>query len=143
MAATKTGLFLVCYQIGGNMPGAPSFHVHFAVAAPSETVRGIGEITQTTNPPVHVLTNLNGSFTYMTVTPKATHILVTATGYPQITWPAHGGVGPVIQPNVHLRMVLESNWKSGTANYKFLDASGTWHTVNNAPVKAVPCETVS
>ncbi|MDY7232823.1 DUF1842 domain-containing protein [Hyalangium rubrum] len=69
------------------------------------------------NPPLDVRSNLNGTFTYMTVMPKQTNILVVATGTPAIQWPSGGGVGPVLVPNVHLRMVLDSEWKSGTAYY--------------------------
>lgn len=115
--------------------GAPVFNVHFTVNTPKETVHGVGHITQATNPPLDVETKLDGSFTYMAVMPDSTHILVTVTGYPIIQWPPYGGIGPVIPPNAELRMVLENDWKSGTANYKYIDDNGNWQAIDNAKVQ--------
>ena len=138
----SVGLFPVCYKIGGQMPGAPLFKVSLLVYTPGKTVSGYGVITQAVNPPLRIVTKLHGDFTYMTVMPRNVHILVTATGYPDVRWPIHGGVGPVILPNVDLRMVLTEDWKSGTANYKYVDADGVWHEINDAPVTIVDCEDI-
>jgi len=138
----RTGLFIVCYEIGGNMPGAPLFKVSLGVYTPGETVSGLGHITQAVNPPLDIGTRIHGQYTYMCVMPKTCHILVTAIGYPVIKWPSGGGIGPVIPPNVDLRMVLAEDWKSGTANYKYLDNEGNWHEIKDAPVKLVPCDSI-
>ena len=135
----QTGLFPVCYQIGGDMPGAPLFKVSLTVYTPGKSVNGYGVITQATNPPLKVESKLSGDFTYMTVMPKNVHILVVLTGYPILHWSHHAGIGPVIGPNVNLRMVLTEDWKSGTANYQYLDANGNWVNIENAPVKIVDC----
>lgn len=133
----KTGLFLVNYCIGENRLGGVSFNVVLTVNTPLETVQGSGSITQAVNPPLDVTTQLNGSFTYMTVMPNNSKILVTAVGYPPIHMPPHSGVGPVIPSNVQLQMVLDDNWQSGTANYKYRsDITGEWVSVTNAPVIA-------
>ena len=134
---TKCGLFIVSYEIGGHIPGAPLFKINFSVYTPEKTVAGIGQITQATNPPVDIGTNLHGQYTYMCVMPKNCHILITATGYPTTNWPPYGGVGPVIPPNTELRIVVTEDWKSGTANYKYVDSKGAWHEITNAPVKMV------
>ena len=136
------GLFLACYEIAGDKPGAPLFKVHLSVYTPAKTVTGHGQITQAINPPLDIATKLDGSYTYMTVMPRNVHILITAAGYPILHWPPWGGVGPVIPPNVELRMVLEEDWKSGTANYKYVDDNSNWHEIEGAPVKAVPCNTL-
>lgn len=136
-AAQKTGLFIATYNIGTGLDGAPNFHLGLAVNTVDKTVSGSGRITQAVNPPLDVRSNLNGTFTYMTVMPKQTHILVVATGTPAIQWPPGGGIGPVLLPNVHLRMVLDSEWKSGTAYYKYQDEDGEWHELNDVPVKLV------
>lgn len=127
----QTGLFPVCYEIGNNMPGSVFFKCHLMVYTPGKTENGYGVITQATNPPLHIESNLQGDFSYMTVMPKDTHILVVITGYP-IT-------GPVGSPNVKLRMALSEDWKSGTANYQYLDAKGNWVNIENVPVKVVDC----
>lgn len=142
MPSQQTGLFPVSYEIGGDKPGAPRFVVHLLLYTPAKTVNGAGLITQAINPPLEEPTVLHGDFTYMTVMPKNTHILVTATGFPPIKWPGHGGLGPVIQPNVHLRIVLEGDWKAGTANYSYF-ANGSWHEIENAPVKSITAKSVA
>ncbi len=134
---SPTGLFIVSYEIGGNMPGAPLFKVNFSVYTPAKRVTGLGHITQAINPPLDIGTNLQGQYTYMCVMPDTCHILITATGYPIIKWPQHGGVGPVIPPNSDLRMVVGDDWKSGTANYHYLDSKGGWHEITDAPVKMI------
>ena len=137
----KVGLFLACYEIATSRIGGPVFKLNLIVNTPTETVHGVGTITQSTNPPLDIATKLDGSFTYMTVMPDITHILVTASGYPIIYWPPHGGIGPVILPNVELRMVLNSDWKSGTVNYKYIDREGLWQSIENAVATSVNCST--
>lgn len=138
----KTGLFIASYAIGGEMPGAPLFKLNLSIYTPGETVSGIGHITQAVNPPLDIATNLHGQFTYMCVMPHICHVLVTATGYPVIKWPHGGGIGPVIPANSELRMVLSDDWKSGTANYKYMDNEGSWHEITNAPVQIINGNTV-
>ena len=135
----QTGLFPVCYEISGDKPGSPLFKCHLMVYTPGKSVSGYGFITQTTHPPLKVETKLQGDFTYMTVMPRNVHILIVATGSPIIQWPPNGGVGPVILPNVNMRIVLAEDWKSGTANYQYLDANGNWVNIENAPLKVVDC----
>jgi hypothetical protein len=133
-----SGTFLACYQIGNDMPGAPLFTVHLIVSTPNEAVNGMGEVTQTTNPPLDLSTKLTGNFTYMTVMPQNTHILVTLTGYPNVHWSPSWGIGPVLLPNTTLQMVLTDDWKSGTANFTYTDENGS-QTITNVPVKSIPC----
>jgi len=96
-------------------------------------IYGVGGITQAVNPPLNVTTYVHGTFTHMTVMPDQTHILVVATGFPL----PPGHIGPAIEPNFHLRMILNKDWKSGVANYQYRDGEG-WKKINNAPVKMIP-----
>jgi hypothetical protein len=139
MSTQPTGLFPVSYEITTGKPGAPRFTVHLLVYTPGKTVNGAGLITQAVNPPLEEATILHGDFTFMTVMPKNTHILVTATGFPPVKGAGHGGITPITQPNTHLRMVLDEDWKSGTANFSFL-LNGSWHEVENAPVKQIQAQ---
>ena len=136
-AEKKAGLFLTSYEIGTHAPGAPLFTINFSVYTPEESLGGVGHITQATNPPLNIGTMLHGQYSYMCVMPKSCHILITATGYPIIKWPQGGGVGPVIPPNVELRMVVTDDWKTGTADYRYLDSAGAWHEVKGVPAKLV------
>ena len=135
MSTKRTGLFPISYEISTGKPGSPRFTVHLLVYTPGKTVNGAGIITQTVNPPLEEATVLHGDFTFMTVMPKNTHILVTATGYP----PGQGGIQPITQPNTHLRMVLDDDWKKGTANFSFLH-NGKLHEVENATVTLLAIE---
>lgn len=95
-------------------------------------------LKQATNPPLNIGTNLTGQYTYMCVMPNTCHILINATGTPIVKWPqGGGGVGPALLPNTELRMVVTDDWKSGTANYKYIDIQGNWHDVKDAPVKII------
>jgi len=134
----KLGLFVASYEIGGEMPGAPTLYLNLSVYTPEEKINGHAHIFQATHPPLNLNSKVDGEYTYMCVMPKNCHILVTAQGYPEIKWPKGAGLGPVILPNFELRMVLTENWKSGTANYKYQDNSGRWHEIKNAPVKYHP-----
>ncbi|MDY6855849.1 MAG: DUF1842 domain-containing protein [Thermodesulfobacteriota bacterium] len=133
---TKVGLFIVSYEIGGNIPGAPLFEVNFSVYTPAKTLAGIGQITQTTHPPLDIGTNLHGQYKYMRVFPKIGYIIINATGYPIINWPVYRSVDPfVISSNSELRMVITEDWKSGTANYKYIDSKGIWQEITDVPAK--------
>ncbi|NER82595.1 MAG: DUF1842 domain-containing protein [Leptolyngbya sp. SIO1D8] len=138
-ALDKAALFIVCYTIETDRIDAPAFSLNLTVNPPKETVHGLGKITQSTSPPLDITTRLDGSFTHMTVMPDNTHILVVATGYPVIHWPPYSGVGQVIPPNAELRMLLSRDWKSGTANYKYLDNQGDWHSMSDASVNYANC----
>lgn len=122
----RCGLFLAHYLLTNGLIGGPVFNIYLTVNTATGAVHGDGNITQATNPPVNIGTKLDGNFTYMTVMPNKTSILVTATGYPCIHWSPNLGIGPVLLPNADLRMVLSADWKSGTANYKYMDTSGHW-----------------
>jgi hypothetical protein len=131
----KTGLFPVSYQIGGNMPGAQRFIVHFLVYTPDKTITGAGEITQAVNPPTNISTQFDeGHYTYMCVMPKNCHILINAKGH----------VPNEISSNINvvLTMVVTEDWKSGTANYKYRDSKGHWVEVTDAPATVIQGETI-
>lgn len=135
----KVGLFPACYEVGKAMPGAPHLTLQMLVNAPEKAVSGYSMVGWAVNPPVAMKSKLTGDFTYMTVMPKNTHILVVLTGYPIVKWPPHGGIGPVLLPTLHVRMVLSEDWKTGTANFSFVDNDGKWHENENVPVKMTEC----
>lgn len=136
-AIQGVGLFVVSYRIGTDAPGAPTFETHLAVDTPNRRVSGLGTITQAVNPPLDVRTRLDGDFTYMTVMPRNTHILVTLTGFPVAHLAPEGGIGPVALPNARLRMVLEEDWKSGVASYEYTTDGRDWQHIADVPVRAL------
>jgi hypothetical protein len=133
--AKSVGLFPISYQIGGNVPGAVTFNVHFAVSTPARTVHGAGELTQAINPPLDLPTALSGEYTFLTVMPDQSKILVTATGQGQVN-----PIQPIEATNVRLRLLLSKDWQSGVANYDYF-SNGKWNSVDNAPVKFITATT--
>lgn len=138
----NVGLFPANFRITAGSPEQPivggvNLMLSLMVYTPNKTVTGFAKITQTTNPPLDEASKVSGEYTYMTVMPNTSHILVTASGYPNINWNPNWGVGPQLQPNFELRMVLESDWQSGRASFKFRDASGKWVEENNFYVEAI------
>jgi hypothetical protein len=132
----SVGFFIASYQISEpKKVGAPVLHLQLGVSTPSETVTGHASITQATNPPVSCQSQVTGTFTYMTVMPNTTHILVVCTG----CQPTPGG-GNV---NFECRMVLSQDWKTGTCNYKYQDGHGNWHSIENCPVSFVNGNTLN
>lgn len=139
----RTGLFIGSWQVGTMLPGAPLLTVHLTFAAPSGSVSGIGQITQAVNPPLDQTSRLDGDYTYLTVMPDTSHILITATGYPAVSWPAHGGTGPIIPANLQLRMVLDADWQRGTATFQYLSPAGAWERVESATAQMAPTADVA
>lgn len=127
------GYFIVSYRIGGDMPGAPIFTVHLGVDTAHKEVRGDGEVTQAVNPPLRIRTMLSGTFTYMCVMPKECKILVKLGGVPAAAPSEH----PPGLLNTDLHMVLNDDWKSGTASYRYRDDSGQWVEITDAPVEQI------
>jgi hypothetical protein len=124
------GLFPVSYEITTGLLGAPTFEVHLVVNTPARRINGQGEVTNNSiHPALNVPTTLEGDFTYMTVMPNETHILVVANGVGPI-----GLTTPLEGPNTKLRMVLEGNWTKGTASFAYVDNNGQWQEVTDANV---------
>ncbi|MEO7592981.1 MAG: DUF1842 domain-containing protein [Byssovorax sp.] len=130
-AAQKTGLFHVNYTIATRDLGGPLFTASMVVNTVDKVISGAGRITQTVgSPSLDLRTTLNGSYTYMTVMPDKSHILVVASGQGPI-----GSITPLTGTNVELRMILSSDWSSGVANYSYRNERGAWVELTNLPVQ--------
>lgn len=136
------GLFHVTYKVTIGAPdqpieGATTLFLSLAVYTPDRSVSGIAKISQAINPPLNQSSKVNGEYTYLTVMPSNSHILVTATGFPNLNWNPKWGIGPQLLPNFELRMVLEDDWQTGRANFKYTDPDGKWQEANDYYVQAV------
>ncbi|MFJ2279990.1 DUF1842 domain-containing protein [Pseudomonas sp. NPDC087803] len=126
----NVGLFPVSYRIGTGAPGAQSLALHLLVSTPNTKVNGTAAITQATNPPLDVHSDVWGEYTYLTVmSPGVSKILVTAQGN-------HGGPGANSIVNFKVKLVVGTDWREGVANYSYFDGQ-RWHEVNNAPAHLV------
>jgi hypothetical protein len=133
--ATKagTGLFVAAYDISTGLAGAPTLHAQLSVYTPDKRVSGLGHVTQAVQRPPGFVTRFDGSYTYLTVMPKVTHVLLTLTGYPEFL--------PVMQPNAEVRMLLDPTWRTGTATFWYADGTGR-HEFENAKVRLVEPATI-
>lgn len=144
MSETKNldGLFQITYKISIAPPDQPivgdtSSLLSLTVYTPDRSVSGIAKVRQAVNPPLNLSSKVHGEYTYLTVMPNNSHILVTATGYPNLHWNPILGLGPQIFPNFELRMVLEDDWLTGRANFKYRDPDGKWQEANDYYVQAI------
>ena len=117
---SATSLEHVQIQIGGNMPGAPSFRMHLLLNANVAT--GIGRITQSTNPPLDINTQLAGRTSLIVFGADVTRSI-------QLT----GRELPVLLPDpINVRncdIVLQgAEGKHGSASYEYLQ-NGQWKKV--------------
>lgn len=132
-AHQEVGLFPVKYSISTTRIGSPLLTLSLAVFTPQQTITGPGHITQTTNPPLDLNSNLTGSYHYL-VFGADVQIVASLTGYPDIQLPPGIGIGPVLLSNLEVNLVLAKDWKSGTASYRYRDAQGKWHFIEDAIV---------
>jgi len=125
---TRIGLFPVGYVIGTGMAGAPTLRLALLVDTPEQKVVGTASITQAVNPPLQFHADVWGEYTYMAVMPPVnTRILVTLQGN-------EGGPGSNSIITFGLHLVLEHDWQSGVASYRYF-SDGVWHDVENVPAK--------
>ncbi|WP_347905371.1 DUF1842 domain-containing protein [Pseudomonas purpurea] len=127
------GLFPLCYRIGTSAAGAQNLALNLLVFTPEQTVSGTAAITQATNPPLDVHSDVWGEYTYLTVMkPGVSKILITAQGN-------QGGSGSNSVVNFKLHMVVGSDWKEGVANYEYFNGqrwvkvSAPAHLIESVP----------
>ncbi|MFJ4194185.1 DUF1842 domain-containing protein [Pseudomonas sp. NPDC089534] len=129
----NVGLFPVCYRIGTGQPGAQSLALNLLVSTPQQEVTGTAAVTQATNPPLDVHSDVWGEYTYLTVMkPGISKILITAQGN-------HGGPGSNSIVNFRVHLVVGTDWKEGVANYQYLNGT-QWVEVNNVPAHLQPVQ---
>lgn len=129
----NVGLFIVSYDISSGMFGAPNFHVNLVVSTPDSHITGQGQVTNgSINPPFIEHTRLSGDYSYMTVMPNDSKILVVLSGVG-----SYSPVQPIIVENTRLRMVLNDDWQTGSANFAYRDEKGEWQEVTDAKVTKV------
>ncbi|AZC36582.1 DUF1842 domain-containing protein [Pseudomonas chlororaphis] len=135
---SPVGLFPLSYRIGNPIPGAPSLALDLLVYTPEQTVRGTSVITQTTNPPLILESDVWGQYTYLTVLPPSeSKILITAQGN-------QGGRSSNSIVTFKIQLVVGDDWQSGIANYQYYNGQ-YWVSIENVPahlVEPVPSYTL-
>lgn len=117
-------------------PGAPTNTLHLVVYTPKGEVTGHSQVTQATNPPVNVTSHVTGTWQYeLTGGAFPGTVKIVLQGWPEIKWPARGGIGPVILENY--RATLKLSPKHSVISYDYRDAAGEWVSVSDQAVKVI------
>jgi hypothetical protein len=116
----KAGLFIISYEIGTGEAGAQRFELHLAVSNPTKKISGQGVITHISQSTPNVYTSLDGDFS---------NIFATFVDNKRVMVVADG------TNNVKVRMLLDSDWSSGKANYSYIDSNNNLVNLENIPVK--------
>jgi len=134
--ATQVGLFLVRWDIGAALPGAPTFVLSGTVDTVRNLFNGACRMSQAINPPPDFSSNVQGTISYMTVMPDQTHILVVATGTTIQTLPPPA-ILSFTTTNLNLRMILSDDWTIGVAHVQYF-FNNRWNDLENVPVHLDP-----
>ncbi|MAX81430.1 MAG: hypothetical protein CL843_14815 [Crocinitomicaceae bacterium] len=124
----QIGTFITSYEVSTGDTGAPTLKLNLVVTTPTKTVNGSAEVSQTINPPFNAHYEVSGDFTYMTVMPNNTHIMVKLTG---ISGPQFG------LTNFKAYLVLNDDWSSGVCNFSYINSNGEWNEIQDARVTKV------
>lgn len=127
------GLFPVNYLVqpkvdGMPLLGAPVLNLQLLINAPAKTLSGIATLTQAINPPMNLISNVHGNWSYM-ATMSSTHMLLVAEGQGPSSILVHGQ--PQMVENLKFRASVDENWQTGVCSYEYL-YQGTWHSVEGA-----------
>lgn len=133
-AEKLTGLFLADYVVGTGAAGAPRLTAKLLVDTPLHRVVGCGALTQAVSPPLDVSWLYEGEYSLLVFGAK-TQVVVHLSGRPDVRWPPWGGVGPVLLASIKVTMVLDDDWQSGTASYRYTTDGQNWISVDDVPVK--------
>lgn len=129
----NVGLFNACYRISSGLAGGVDLNLNLTVNTVNKRVTGVAHMTQATNPPRDIISELQGDYNYM-CTMESCSILVVAEGVSPFQPMIHDV--PQIHKNLTLRIVLDENWQKGVANYKYC-IDNIWHEVNHAKVELI------
>lgn len=135
-----TGLFLANYVIGSGLLGATSFRASLLINTPDRSVSGRGIVSQSTTPPLNLVSNLSGEYHYQCVDDEC-YVLVNLVGaQPYFGIPP---IGSDLQ-NTRAHLMLNDDWQSGVANISYLDPrSGGWIEYEQLPVTLVDNSEIS
>ncbi len=132
--AQNVGLFLVRYDIGTGLAGAPTLTLALTVNTVDRTMNGGARLTQAVSPPLDLRMHVHGTYASIP-TPPAPGIVANLSGTPTVQWPPHGGTGPVIPTVMYLHMQLDADFQGGFATYRYLAPNHEWIEVTAAPVR--------
>ncbi|QIH08985.1 MULTISPECIES: DUF1842 domain-containing protein [unclassified Pseudomonas] len=128
-----TGLFHTRLIITNPVIGAPILTLDLLVNTVRKTVSGLAQVTQSTSPPVHFSADVWGDYSQIKLDRSSEgHLVLNLAGNPS-------GPGSQIAETFHLQGILNLDWASGFASYRY-NYQGHWHVVQHAAVSPAPVE---
>lgn len=149
-AQPREDLSAVCFEISKTPLSPRQLHLLLAVDVPTRTLGGLARLRGGSKPSQETANLVVGDFSNVTISGPA-HVVVVlsgraAEGAPMIVPsppPGRRGHGiPYPAPDaatLEIRMVLDPRWRAGNATVKLRAEDGAWHTITDAPVRAVKC----
>jgi len=129
----NVGLFNANYRISKGLAGGVDMNLNLTVNSVNKRVTGMAHLGQAINPPLNLISEIQGDFNYM-CTMQSCNILVVAEGFSPFQPLIHDV--PQIYRNLYLRIVLDDNWQTGVANFRYF-INNVWHEVTNAKVELI------
>jgi hypothetical protein len=127
MSNSKLSVFLLNLRIGDGLPGGISCTLDLGVSPENNATQGRSVIFQAVNPITHVQSAVTGTYNYL-CTNTSCHIMLVLNGFTE----NEGGS----LKNFEARILLTDDWKTGTADYSFLN-NGEWVAMTNQKVESV------
>ena len=134
-AENKQGIFRLSYYLdqkilGETKLGSATLRLDIIVNGPDKTVNGIANVYQPTNPPVNVISHLNGDWSYICVNEDSKPLIIL-DGF-DLSSIQFGGL-PMENKNLNIKISMSDDWQSGTASFSYL-YEGEWYEVEYATV---------
>ncbi|KVN06615.1 MULTISPECIES: DUF1842 domain-containing protein [unclassified Burkholderia] len=131
----RVGLFAVRYFVGTGLPGAPQLVLNLVVDTAEHSVVGAAAISQAVSPPLNFHADVWGTYVFRLGPPPRRD---GSGAIVQIALQGNQG-GPHSNSMITFYgdLLLKGDGKTGIASYRYY-SNGTWHEVENVPVKADP-----
>lgn len=130
------GLFHTRLNVRTGLLGAPVLTLDLLVNTVQKKFTGVASIFAATYPPLNFHADVWGDYSDLKLGLKGEgNIVLNLTGSPS-------GPFSTLEQTLHLHGILDANWASGTASYRYLPQDGRpWQVVSHASVRQAPTET--
>ena len=136
-AQQEVGLFQVNYLVGTGEPGALELTLRLQVSTPNKHVEGSARLFEPVQPVLDNHYSVSGAY-YFISWMGGSRIRVDLTGRRKELEAEQPGIEPLSPLSIELSLLTD--WSSGVAQYRYLDAHGQSKVVTDVPVKRIPPE---
>ncbi len=146
-AEQKLGAFPGCYSIGSGLAGGPTLHLSLIFSTEDHDINGHAQITQALASPVVLKAKVVGSYLSLFIL-GSPYFVIQGAGYPDLHWPKHSGIGPVLLPNLEFSLNTPTSFSvggqkgelPGKGRFRYRTSMiGDWGPWFEGKVEEVPC----